>query len=290
MADINSDRFNWDTAVIYTRNISATMLNEARFNFTRWSFNEVDSNPDVNFGIPRIEIEGLLPGGDRLRFGANRSENTPGILKESQIDFSDALTKITGNHALKFGGSYRIDLNDDTGTGGARPLYSFVRPWNFANDTPIFEAINADANGNPQANNAAFKSSDIAFFGQRDWKVMPNLSLNLGLRWEYFEPIQADQLGNLQLGPNGLIDSKIVTVKSVTRSDWNNLGPQIGFAWSPERFVNRLVIRGGAGIGYDRLANALLANTRANPPNGARYGLCCASETAPFLPNSLGVP
>jgi carboxypeptidase family protein/TonB-dependent receptor-like protein len=282
MADITSKRFNWDAGAIYTRNISATMLNEARFNFTRWSFNEVDSNPNVNFGIPRIEIEGLLPGGDRLRFGADRSENTPGILKESQIDFRDALSKVTGNHALKFGGEYRIDLNDDTGTGGARPLFSFVRPWNFANDTPIFEAINADANGAPQANNTGFKSGDLAFFVQDDWKLRPNVTLNLGLRWEYYQPITArnGQLGNLVLGPQGLVGAKVVTVDKLSKSDLNNFGPQIGFAWSPAVFHDKAVLRGGFGIGYDRLPNALLANARANPPNGARYGICCGTAGA----------
>jgi len=282
MADITSKRLNWDAGAIYTRNISATMLNEARFNFTRWSFNEVDSNPDVNFGIPRIEIEGLLPGGDRLRFGADRSENTPGILKESQIDFRDALSKVTGNHALKFGGEYRIDLNDDTGTGGARPLFSFVRPWNFANDTPIFEAINADANGAPKANNTGFKSGDLAFFVQDDWKLRPNLTLNLGLRWEYYQPITArnGKLGNLVFGPQGLVGAKVVTVDKLSNSDYNNFGPQMGFAWSPGTFHDKVVLRGGFGIGYDRLPNALLANARANPPNGARYGICCGTAGA----------
>jgi outer membrane receptor protein involved in Fe transport len=282
MADITSDRLNWDVGLIYIRNISATMLNEARFNITRWSFNEVDSNADVNFGIPRIEIEGLLPGGDRLRFGANRSENTPGILKESQLDFRDTVTRIMGNHALKFGGEYRLDLNADTGTGGARPLYSFVRPWNFANDTPIFEAINADANGQPKANNTGFKSGDLAFFLQDDWKLRPNLTLNLGLRWEYYQPITArnGQLGNLVFGSEGLANAKVVTVDQLSDSDFNNFGPQIGFAWSPKIFNDKAVLRGGFGIGYDRLPNALLANARANPPNGARYNICCGTAGA----------
>ncbi|HSB10749.1 MAG TPA: TonB-dependent receptor, partial [Blastocatellia bacterium] len=268
----------------YTRNISATMLNEARFNFTRWSFNEVDANANVNFGIPRIEIEGLLPGGDRLRFGADRSENTPGILKESQLDFRDALTKIIGNHGLKFGGEYRVDLNDDTGSGGARPLFSFSRPWNFANDTPIFEAINADANGTPQANNTGFKSGDLAFFVQDDWKYRPNLTLNFGLRWEYFQPITArdGQLGNLVFGSQGLANAKVVTVDKLTESDFNNFGPQFGFAWSPDFLHEKGVLRGGFGIGFDRLPNALLANARANPPNGARYGICCGTAAGEF--------
>lgn len=280
MADIRSDRLNWNTAFTYIRTISPTVINEARFNITKWGFNEVESNPDVNFGIPRIEIESFLPF-DRLRYGANRSENTPGIIGERQIDVRDTLTWIRGNHGLKFGGEYRLDNNNNTGTGGARPLYSFVR-WNFFNDTPIFEAINADADGNPQANNAPFSSGDLAFFAQDDWKIRPNITLNLGLRWEYFAPIKADQLGNLILGPNGLSDARVVTVDKLTESDFNNFAPQIGFAWSPERFNNKLVFRGGLGMGYDRLPNAILANTRANPPNGARYGLCCGTSAADF--------
>ena len=144
------------------------------------------------------------------------------------------------------------DNNNNTGTGGARPLYSFVR-WNFLNDTPIFEAINADANGNPQANNAPFKSGALAFFYQNDWKARPNLTVNLGLRWEYFQPIKSDQLGNLISGRNGLTDARIVANDRLTDPDWDNFGPQFGFAWSPERFDNKFVLRGGAGVGYDRL-------------------------------------
>ncbi|HEX7772016.1 MAG TPA: TonB-dependent receptor, partial [Pyrinomonadaceae bacterium] len=280
MADIHSNRLNWNTAFTYIRTFGPTVINEFRFNITKWGFDEVDSNPEVNFGIPRIEIESFLPT-DRLRYGANRSENTPGVIGERQIDIRDTLTWIRGNHGLKFGGEYRIDNNNNTGTGGARPLYSFVR-WNFFNDTPIFEAINADAEGNPQANNAPFRSGDLAFFFQDDWKARPNLTLNLGLRWEYFEPIKADQLGNLMLGPNGLTDARIVTDDKLYDSDFDNFGPQLGFAWSPERFNNKLVLRGGFGVGYDRLANAILANTRANPPNGQRYGLCCGTAVGEF--------
>jgi hypothetical protein len=286
MSDIRSDRLNWNTAFTYIRTFGATVINEARFNITKWGFNEVDSNPDVNFGIPRIEIESFLPT-DRLRYGANRSENTPGIIGERQIDVRDTVTWIRGNHALKFGGEYRIDDNNNTGTGGARPLYSFVR-WNFVNDTPIFEAINADAEGNPQANNAGFRSGDLAFYVHDDWKVRPNLALNLGLRWEYFSPIKSDRLGNLVLGPNGLTDASVVTVDKLTDSDLNNFAPQIGFAWTPQRFAGRTVIRGGFGVGYDRLPNAVLANTRANPPNGARYNLCCGTAAGEFGSPFLG--
>ena len=283
MADINSKRFSYALGFIYTRSISSTMINEARFNLTRWGFDETKSNPNSDFGLPRVEIEGIF--GDRLRYGAQRGTNTPGVITEKQFDFRDNLTKIWGNQVLKFGAEYRRDLNNNGEPGGARPLYSFVRPWNFANGTPIFEQITADQTGKPAANNTKFTTSELAFFAQDDWKFRPNLTLNLGLRWSYYSPITAagGVLGNLIPDANGgLAGAKISTDKTFYNKDLNNFGPQLGFAWSPERFTNKLVIRGGGGIGYDRLPNALLANARRNPPNGFNFGICCGTASTDF--------
>jgi hypothetical protein len=284
MADIISKRLNYAFAVIYNRSFSSRLLNEARFNITRWGYNELDSNPDSRFDLPRIEIEGIFS--DRLRFGSPWGLNTPGDITERQLDFRDIVRYVAGNHALSFGGEYRVDLNDNFEIGGARPLYSFHRIWNFANGTPIFETLTANPQGKPTANNTSFKTGDLAFFIQDNWKARPNLTLNLGLRWEYFSPITArgnGVLGNIQLGPTGGISgAKIVTDKQLTDRDLNNFGPQLGFAWSPKMFDNKLVIRGGAGIGFDRLPNALLANARRNPPNGSIYGICCGTASGEF--------
>jgi len=276
-ADINSKRLNYDIAFIYGRNISATMVNEARFNITRWGFKELTSNPSASFALPRIEIEATF--NDRLRYGEQYGLNTPGNIDEKQFDFRDTLSKVVGNHALKFGAEYRLDSNHNAELGGARPLYSFFRPWNFANGAPIFEQYTANSSGQPIANDVPFRTSDVGLFVQDDWKFRPNFTANLGLRWEYFSPITATGgrvLGNLILdSAGGLAGAKISTAKQLTDKDVNNFGPQVGFAWSPKMFHDKAVVRGGFGIGFDRLPNALLANARRNPPNGSIYGICC---------------
>jgi hypothetical protein len=279
MADILSERLNYNLAVIYHRTIGATMLNEARFNVTRWSFDEVTSNPNVDFGIPRIEIEGYPF--DRIRFGASRGEGTPGVFSEVAFEFGDTLSWVTGNHAFKFGAEIRREHNNNSLTGGARPLYSFSRLWNFVNDTPIFEAINADPNtGMPATGETKIRTGDYSFFVQDDWKARPNLTLNLGLRYEVFDPIHAadGQLGNLVFGPNGLVDARVELVDKLHKTDRNNFGPQIGFAWSPYLLEGKGVLRGGFGVAYNRLPNALLLNARANPPFFGRYNLCCGGS------------
>jgi hypothetical protein len=282
-ADINSDRLTYALGFIYNRILSATMTNEARFNITRWGFDETKSNPDAALNLPRVEIEGIY--GDRLRFGFPWGLNTPGLINERQLDFRDAFTTVRGNQVWKMGAEYRLDLNSNGEVGGARPLYSFHRPWNFANGTPIFEQLAATLQGQPSPNNTKFTTSELAFYFQDDWKVRPNLTLNLGLRWDYMSPIKASNgvLGNLLLDSNNsLAGATITTSKNLYKRDLNNFGPQLGFAWNPKWFKEKLVVRGGLGIGYDRLPNALLANARRNPPNGGLFGICCGTAAGEF--------
>jgi hypothetical protein len=281
--DLNSDRLTYLIGGIYARTISPTMLNEFRFNMTNWSFNEIDSNPDANWGLPRIEIESTF--NNRLRWGARRAETTPGFFSQRTFDFRDTLTKISGNHTLKFGVQYRKEINTSGSPGGARPLFTFRNIWNFANGAPLFEAINADATGTPKANDVPFNTANIGVFVQDNWKFRPNLTLNLGLRWEYFQPITAGNdgvLGRLVLGTLGLVDSKIETTKQFTDKDLNNFAPQLGFAWNPRMFGGKAVLRGGAGIGYDRLASALFSNVRFAPPNAARFTINNGRFDNPF--------
>lgn len=283
MADINSDRLNYNTAFTYIRTISPTIINEARVNFTSWGYNEVDANPDTDFGIPRVEIEQFVPT-NRISFGAPRGANTPGIIKETQLNIRDTVTWIRGNHAFRFGVDYRQDRNENPGTGAARPIYTFVGPWNFANDAPIFYGVTASLTGEPLAGQVPFETGGTALFIQDDWKIRPNLTLNLGLRWEYFKPVTNNDtgLGVLVFGPNGLVDARVEQRNQLWERDLNNFGPQFGVAWTPEMFENKMVIRGGIGLGYDRLPNSLPANARRNPPNVGNFGICCGTASEPF--------
>lgn len=281
MGDITSKRFSYALGFIYARTISNKTLNEARFNITRWGFDETKTNPNANFGLPRIEIESVSAT-DRLRYGAPYGSNTPGQISERQLEFRDTLTTIFGNHVVKIGAEYRRDLDSNSEVGFARPLFTFKGLWNFANDAPIFEQVVANPSGKPVNNNTSFHTADLGFFVQDDWKFRPNLTLNMGLRWEYFTPVTADKgvVGNLILGPNGgLTGATISTQKNITNPNYKNFAPQLGFAYSPNWLgENKLVIRGGGGIGFDRLPNALLANARRNPPNGSIYSICCGTN------------
>lgn len=286
-ADIKSTPRNTALTFLYNRIISSTTLNEARFNFTRFAFNEVESSKETNFGIPRIEIETLLKDG-RIRFGANQAETTPGIFEESTFEFRDVLSRVVGNHALKFGGEFRRELNNDNLNGQSRPLFTFAGLFNFANDAPLFYQINAD----PRTGGVAdaqrhFLSGGYGLFVQDDWKVRPNLTLNLGMRYEYFNVLKErdNKVANFVFGPGGgLTGSKVVPTSDLYNPDRNNFAPRLGFAYSPKHFglEQKLVLRGGFGVSYNRIPEAVFSNTRGNPPFFARYQICCGTSASDF--------
>jgi len=283
LADLTIKPLNSAATITWIRTLSATMLNEARANFTRFSFNQVESNADVNFGIPRIEVEGLPF--DRIRFGADRSETTPAQFAQNTFEVRDTLTKVISNHGLKFGGEIRWEQDNNSLVGGARPLYSFSGLFNLANDTPIFEAINTDpVTGLPADAQRYFRTRTYAFFVQDDWKFRPNLTFNIGLRYEYFTPLREkeDRIARLQLGPNGLADARAVVADELFSPDRNNFAPRLGFAWSPGKLESKMVLRGGFGIAYNRTPGTLFGNTRGNPPFFARNNICCGTAATDF--------
>ena len=272
-ADFFSERLNFSATGVYNHIFSPTLLNEFRLNFSGWNFDEVLSNPNQNFGFPRIEVEQIW--GDRLRWGVPQ----PGTFKDRQYNLRDTLTWIWGNHVMKIGGEYSRDVNAGGTVSRARPLFSFVRPWNLANGTPVFESVGANTFGKPTADDTIYHTTGVALFFQDDWKLRANLTLNLGLRWEFFGPITPDRniISNLVLGPTEGLEGAFIDVQdTLTDPDWNNFGPHVGFAWTPMRFNGKLVVRGGTGLAYDRLPNALLNNARRNPGAPTQlYNICC---------------
>lgn len=278
--DLNIQPFNQVQAISFIHTFSPTMINEFRFNFTRFNFNQIATSQNVNFGIPRIEIEGYAF--DRIRFGAPQASTTPAIFVENSYNFRDKVTKNIGTHALSAGFDFVAEQNNNALSGMARPLYSLHDLWNFANDTPIFEQIDANPQtGGPADAQRYLRSRDYAIFFQDDWKFRPNLTLNLGLRWEHFTPLSdaKNHLTNIQFGSGGVLaTSTLVRVEHLIPSTWRDFGPRLGFAWSPRRFDSTTVVRGGMGIAFNRPDDVLFGNAAFNPPNYARFGLCCGTS------------
>jgi outer membrane receptor protein involved in Fe transport len=289
--DLPFKPLNLSGTFLYNRIFTSTLFNEIRFNATRFKIDQEADAANTNFGLPRVEIEGL-PIGDRIRFGVDRGEGTPGIFAQNIFELSDTLSKTIGNHSWKFGVVLRKEQDNSDLSGGSRPLYSFGGLFNFANDAPVFESINADpTTGLPADAQRYFRNDYYAGFAQDDWKARPNLTLNMGLRYEYYSPLKEKngRLSNLFFPPGNLATAQVRVVDQLYEPDKNNFAPRFGFAYSPNwsRFGNllssgRSVIRGGFGVAYNRLPVAPLNNSRGNPPFFARYNICCGTVGSPF--------
>lgn len=280
-ADLNIQPFNQVQAFSFIRTFSTTLLNEFRVNFTRFDFNQIATSQNVDFGIPRIQIQGyIFP---RIQFGANQASTTPAIFVENTYNIRDKLTKNIGTHALSVGFDYSAEQNNNDLSGMARPLYVVDDVWNLPNDAPIFEQIDANPQtGGPADAQRYLRSKDYAVFFQDDWKFRPNLTFNLGLRWEHFSPLSdaKNNLTNLEFGPgNDLATSSLAHVGSLIPSTKRDFGPRVGFAWSPSHFGGKdTVVRGGAAIAFNRPDDVLFGNAAFNPPNYARFSLCCGTD------------
>jgi hypothetical protein len=295
MADVNFTPLNSAVTLLYTHIFGATLLNEARANFTRFAANQITSNQGtVNWGIPRVEVQGYPIGSQgapagRLEFGALQGDTTPGIFAQNQYEFRDIVSKVMANHALKAGVEIRQEQDNSGLQGAARPDYVFNGLWELANSAPIYEGIAANpSTGGLPNSERYFRTPYRGLFVQDDWKLRPNLTLNLGLRWEYFGPpsVANGTLSNLIFGSEGLANSSVQQVNRLYNPAWHNFAPRVGFAYAP-RASGNLVVRGGFGIFYDRIPEALFTNTAANPPDFARYGLCCGTTSSPFDNGSI---
>ncbi len=280
--DITLKPTNEIATVGWSRTISNSVLNDLRGNFTRWTFNQLSPSGTTDFGIPQIRVfdfdaSGL---GDPGRIiGAGRSATTPASLAQNTFSIRDTVSWVHGSHVLRFGGEIIKEQNNNALAGGYRPDYQFRGLLNLANDACCFfeqQSINPTTGGVPDGSRH-FRTADYAWFVQDQWKFRPNLSLTLGVRWEYFPPLTEtnNRMTNYVPGSQGFINGTVQPTSQLFNPDKNNFSPKIGFAWSPFKDDNTLVFRGGFSVAYNRNFGTVYSNIRQNTPFFAEVSSCC---------------
>jgi outer membrane receptor protein involved in Fe transport len=281
-------------SIVYS--FSPTIVNDFRFGYTRNKFTALTA-PD-QFGVPQISFD----AGD-ANFGAYNGY--PQFFIENVYQYADMVSVVKGKHNLKMGGEVRFNQENSEFNVG-RPSYYFMDQAYFAADLPYWEA----AGVNPElgttglasldTNIRAFRNHELGFFIQDDWKITKNLTLNLGLRWDYDSP-HTEKYGkatNFIQPPEGLAavncgasvggdcvyppgdtntpNGGFIGADRLNKPDKNNFAPRFGFAWDP--FGNgRTAIRGGFAITYQADIYNSLSNSRWNLPYYSFNIACPAS-------------
>jgi len=219
-------------------------------------------------GLPNITIAGF--GGGL----GNPNGTRPGVTGPSPYsDFQDSLSYLRGNHSLKFGGELTHIRADQITTDFRGVQVNFNGGLAFSGSTPLQDFFT----GNPNVGSVTVGDGirkmvwwHYAGFVQDDWRIKPRLMLNLGLRYEFNQPMREvnNLLGNFD--PNsqyGIVQQGEPGVgPSLWKPDHKNVSPRVGFAWDVTG-KGTTVVRGGSSVMYTTLfARAFMDN---GPPNGS---------------------
>lgn len=265
----------------YTHTLSPSLINEFRTGWHRFSESEVFGTtnkaefditgkmnlPGVSrleneFGPPSISVNG--PDGAFSFYDLQRQIG-PRDRSNSILQFADTLSRQTGKHFLRFG----VDLarRGVTFEQARDPRGSFTFDGTYTGSALADFLLGYVRSGRL---NPAHTSTDLtnlwqAYFVNDDWKVTPNLTINMGLRYDVFgRYVQADDKF-VNIEQNGFTLTRLVTTetspygRTLMAGDHNNFGPRFGFAYRPT-FLGETVVRGGYGIYYTpQISNAIFA-------------------------------
>jgi hypothetical protein len=282
----------------WTRNISMRLINTARVSFKRNS-NETTpyfangANVAVDLGIQGTSSDPLNYGPPNLNFtnfGA-LSDSAPSLTHNQSQTFGDNIIVVRGRHSFTFGVQFtRNDLNTKTDPNG-RGTYNFnglLTSAFTANGSPV-EGTGFDFADFllrlPQSSSIRYGESSTYFrenvwsgFAQDDWRVRSNLTLNLGLRYEYFSPFyeKYGRMANLDIAPGYSAVAPVTPGASgpysgpfpfgLINPDYNNFSPRVGLAWKLPYFKQSTIVRAGYGIYYNGQAFSRLSFKLAQQP------------------------
>ena len=258
-------------AASWTHIFRPTLINELRGGWHRFNEAEVfgttnDANYDVvgkmglplvsrlpeEYGPPTISLNG--PDGVYNTYDLQRQIG-PRIRSNSIAPFTDVISWQKGRHFLKF--DTEVDRRGVTFGQARAPRGSFSFDGTYTGSAMadfMLGYIRSDS-VNPAHTSTDLYNYWVALSANDDFKVTPRLTLNFGVRWDYFQRYKQkdDQMVNIQL--NGFVVGDTVTTKTspfgreLMAADWNNVGPRFGFAWRPP-VAGETVVRGGYGIYY----------------------------------------
>jgi hypothetical protein len=258
------------TGISWAHFFSPTLLTEARVGLTRWRnvATGVGYGQDLNtqLGIPGANISPYTSGVIAIT-GEGFSDpligvfsSFPWVRAQANIEFSDNWTKMHGNHTFEFGLQYhrrRDDLlysNWPMGEFGYSPGTTSLNGGaggNFANAFASFLLdIPSSSTRGYGSIFPAYRANEIFLYGGDRWQVTPKLTLNLGLRWEYYGPPTPHFAGgfdNYNPATNNLEFAGVgnIPMNLGLAADYHNFGPRIGVAY---RVGGKSVLRAGFGI------------------------------------------
>lgn len=294
-------------AVIGYTSSGASWLNDSRLDFTRLKIFDtpqaafqqnvaaalgipgVSSNP-ANFGLPYFQIEDFSTVTD--------APTLPQLQHDNLWQLSDGFSLIRGRHTFKTGVQWMHSGVNFLQSNFPRGEYIFTGALTASNPNNTTATGDAFADfllGLPQDTSRTvgfaegyLRDNTYAAYFQDDWRVRPGLTLNLGVRYEYYSPFSDARNQLLNLNYSNLPGPPVLqTVPTASDPNYHNFAPRAGLAWTPPFTLwpgRKVVFRAAYGIYYvpeiaTEAYNLVLNNlvTQNNETSGASPQLTIAN-------------
>jgi outer membrane receptor protein involved in Fe transport len=260
---------------------SPTLINDFRMGWHRFSEGEVfgttnDPNFDVagkmniplvsrlpvEYGPPSISINGM--DGAYSVYDLQRQIG-PRTRSNGLWQYTDVVSWQRGVHFLKLGADFAHRLVTFQQARNPRANFGFDGTYTGAALADFMLGYVKTAGINPTHTNTDLHDWTQAYFVQDDWKISPRLTLNLGLRYDYFAPYTQSDDKFADIYQTGFVIGNIVTPQNspygrgLLQPNKRDFTPRVGFAWRPP-FGGEWVVRGGYGIYFTpEISNAIFA-------------------------------
>jgi len=302
-----------NTDLSWSKTINKRMVNQLKYSLNR---NRSETTPYFAFkrnwaaelGINGTSQDPINWGPPNLSFTnfGGLHDAGPVLRRDQSSGVEESLTWVRGKHNWTFGGSYHRNQINSRTDPNARGTFSFsgLLTSGFdskGNPLPGTGYDFADfLLGLPQSSSIRFGSTSTYFresvfsaFGQNDWRIHPKLTLNLGVRYEYFSPYKEinKRMANLDIakwftgvavvtpGGEGPYTGKFT--EYLVDPDKNNVGPRIGIAWkTPGK--RPMTVRAGYGWYYNGSIYGNFATRLAQQPPFANTGTQSTSISRPL--------
>ncbi len=296
----------------WTHILNQNMVNEFRFGWVR-DYSYAQQQP-FSLGqlsgsfVPGIPNNPAIGGGVPLTTFSNYAfEGSADFLPKKQVpmqyQYNDTFSLVLGRHTFKFGTSIYLPMRnifqDEPGTRGDLGFTGVFTCQHSAPGKCVSGSGLSYADGllgyvqSTQLTNVFFVDQHLwmaSGFFEDDWKATPQLTLNLGLRYDFATPpLEAkNRMADFDPATGSLVFAKSGSLKdrAIVDPNYKNFGPRFGFAYSPD---TKTVFRGGYGIYYSLFERFGSEDELAlNPPFLINKTL--TSNTTPVLNPSVGFP
>jgi hypothetical protein len=311
--------FGDNTDLSWTHNVGANGINTAHLTFNRNrtsqdSYFSFGPNVAVNLGIQGTSQAPINYGPPTLSFTnfASLTDALPSHSAVQSLAESDSYSWVKKNHTLTFGGDFKRQDRNVTTDQNARGTFQFSGIATSGFNSSGQPVVNTGFDfadfllGLPQSSSVQFGASSTYFrqnswdaYVNDDWRVNPNLTLMLGLRYEYYSPLteKYGHLANLDIAPGFTTVASVLPgavgpysgafPSSLIQPDRNNFAPRGGVAWKPSA-KHSTVVRLGYGIYYNPTAlNRLATELSEQPPFAETQTLTTSTGNVLTLQNGL---